>query len=43
MAERKYKPRHAPLANAKGNQITSQNNCAECHGDNIPDLPGKNA
>ena len=36
-----YKPRNEPLANALDNQITSQGNCGDCHGDKLPDLPGK--
>ena len=40
-AEGQYTPRNEPLVNVKGHQITSQNNCTECHGDNVPDLPGK--
>lgn len=31
-----YKPRHEPLANALDNGITSQTNCGECHGNNVP-------
>ncbi len=36
-----YKPRNEPLAYALDNQITSQGNCGDCHGDNVPALPGK--
>jgi hypothetical protein len=36
-----YKPRNKPLANVMGNQITGQGNCGDCHGDNIPALPGR--
>ncbi|MCF6291557.1 MAG: C-GCAxxG-C-C family protein [Desulfobacterales bacterium] len=39
-ADGKYKPRNKPLANAIEYKITSQTNCTDCHGDNIPDLPG---
>ena len=38
-----YKPRNEPLANAIDHQITTQGNCGDCHGDNVPDLPGKKA
>jgi hypothetical protein len=34
--EGKYKPRNKPLANVLDNQITSQGNCMECHGDKVP-------
>jgi hypothetical protein len=40
-SEGTYKPRNKPLANVMDNGITSQNNCDECHGGNIPNLPGK--
>ncbi len=36
----KYTPVNKPLANVLNNGITSQNNCTECHGTNIPALPG---
>jgi mono/diheme cytochrome c family protein len=36
-----YKPRNKPLAIVMGNQITGQGNCGDCHGDNIPALPGR--
>jgi len=39
-ADGTYKPRNEPLANALDNQITSQNNCGECHGDKVPTAPG---
>jgi len=42
-ADGTYKPRNEPLANALDNQITSQGNCNDCHGDHVPDLPGKKA
>lgn len=35
-----YKPRNEPLANALDNQITSQSNCDECHGNNVPTAMG---
>lgn len=35
-----YKPRYEPLATAIDNQITSQGNCGDCHGDNVPTAPG---
>ncbi len=35
-SEGKYKPRNKPLANVLDNQITSQGNCMECHGDKVP-------
>lgn len=35
-----YKPRNEPLANAIDNQITSQGNCTECHGDDVPTAKG---
>ncbi len=38
-----YKPRNEPLANALDNQITTQGNCDDCHGDDVPDLPGQKA
>jgi hypothetical protein len=38
-----YKPRYEPLANAIDHQITTQGNCDDCHGENVPDLPGKKA
>ncbi len=31
-----YKPKHKPLYNVVANGITSQNNCADCHGQNPP-------
>jgi hypothetical protein len=39
-ADGTYKPRNEPLANALDNQITSQGNCSECHGDNVPTAKG---
>jgi len=39
-ADGTYKPRNEPLANALDNGITSQNNCDECHGDNVPTAKG---
>jgi len=39
-AERKYKRRNHPFANVINNGITSQTNCSDCHGDDIPDVPG---
>jgi hypothetical protein len=39
-ADGTYKPRNEPLANALDNQITSQNNCTDCHGDNVPTAKG---
>jgi len=39
-ADGTYKPRNEPLANALDNQITSQANCSDCHGDNVPTAPG---
>jgi len=38
-----YRPRNKPLANVMDNGITSQGNCGDCHGDNVPDIPGKKA
>ena len=35
-----YKPRNEPLATALDNQITSQANCGDCHGDDVPTAPG---
>ena len=35
-----YKPRNEPLANAIDHQITTQGNCDDCHGDNVPTAPG---
>ncbi len=37
-ADGKYKPVHG--AQAKMHQMTSQNNCMDCHGSNIPKVPG---
>lgn len=34
--EGKYTPRHRPLFNVLTNGITSQNNCKDCHGNNVP-------
>lgn len=34
--EGKYTPKHKPLFNVLNNGITSQNNCKDCHGNNIP-------
>lgn len=31
-----YKPKHKPLYNLLANGITSQNNCTDCHGRDIP-------
>lgn len=31
-----YKPKHKLLFNVAANGITSQNNCADCHGANVP-------
>ena len=42
-ADGTYKPRNEPLANAIDHQITTQGNCNDCHGDDVPDLPGKKA
>ena len=39
-ADGTYKPRNEPLANALDNQITSQGNCGDCHGDNVPTAKG---
>jgi len=39
-ADGTYKPRNEPLANALDNQITSQSNCNDCHGDNVPTAKG---
>jgi len=39
-ADGTYKPRNEPLANVLNNQITSQGNCSECHGDNVPTAKG---
>ncbi len=38
--EGKYKPKHRPLFNLVANGITSQNNCMDCHGQNVP-APGE--
>ncbi|MBU0485358.1 MAG: C-GCAxxG-C-C family protein [Proteobacteria bacterium] len=38
----KYTPKHKPLFNVLANGITSQNNCTDCHGDNVPN-PGNYA
>jgi hypothetical protein len=35
----KYTPVNKPLANVLNNGITSQNNCTECHGTNVPTPP----
>lgn len=35
----KYVPKHKPLFNVLANGITSQNNCKDCHGNNVP-TPG---
>ncbi|MDH5298297.1 MAG: C-GCAxxG-C-C family protein [Desulfobulbaceae bacterium] len=32
----KYKAKHKPLFNVAANGITSQNNCRDCHGSNVP-------
>ena len=34
-SEGKYKQRNKPLANVLDNQIISQGNCMECHGDKV--------
>jgi len=39
-ADGTYKPRNEPLANAIDHQITTQGNCDDCHGDNVPTAPG---
>jgi hypothetical protein len=39
-ADGKYKPKHKVLGNVLNNGITSQNNCTECHGSDIPKIPG---
>jgi hypothetical protein len=39
-ADGKYKPKHPALGNVLNNGITSQNNCTDCHGSNIPKVPG---
>ena len=39
-ADGTYKPRNEPLANAIDNQITSQGNCDDCHGDDVPTAKG---
>lgn len=31
-----YVARHKPLFNVVANGITSQNNCMDCHGQNVP-------
>ena len=31
-----YTPVHKPLANVLANGITSQNNCTDCHGKEVP-------
>lgn len=31
-----YTPKHKPLFNVLANGITSQNNCTDCHGNNVP-------
>ena len=41
-ADGKYQPRNKPLANAIDNGIPCQTNCGDCHGDDVPDLPGSN-
>jgi len=35
-ADGDYEPRHAPLYNLLANGITSQNNCMDCHGHDVP-------
>ena len=35
-----YKPRNEPLAMVLDNGITSQNNCTDCHGNDVPSPPG---
>ena len=35
-ADGHYKPQHKPLYNVAANGITSQNNCRDCHGHDIP-------
>ena len=39
-ADGTYKPRNEPLASVIDNQITSQENCNDCHGDNVPTAKG---
>jgi len=36
----KYRLRNKPFAHAMENGITCQTNCADCHGVNVPDVPG---
>jgi hypothetical protein len=38
VADGTYTPAHGNQA--KTHQITSQNNCTDCHGNNVPELPG---
>lgn len=35
-ADGKYTPKHKPLYNVAANGITSQNNCTDCHGNDVP-------
>jgi len=35
-ADGKYVPKHKPLYNVIANGITSQNNCGDCHGHDVP-------
>ncbi|MDA8170434.1 MAG: C-GCAxxG-C-C family protein [Nitrospiraceae bacterium] len=35
-ADGKYTPKHKPLYNVLANGITSQNNCMDCHGHDVP-------
>lgn len=35
-ADGKYVPKHKPLYNVLANGITSQNNCQDCHGHDVP-------
>lgn len=35
-ADGKYVPKHKPLYNVIANGITSQNNCTDCHGHDVP-------
>lgn len=37
-ANGKYVPKHMPLYNVIANGITSQNNCTDCHGHDVPAL-----
>ncbi len=37
-ADGTFKPKHKLLFNVAANGITSQNNCMDCHGDNVPSV-----